>query len=240
MPSPTIDLTCKSTTSASGSKVEISGNLLLNGNSVADSPILISYSVTGGNTWESLTLVNTLTDGSFKAIWNPDVTGNYLIKATSDATSTMNGASKTINLALTPDPEHNVFTLTSNSTITQFAFNPDTKELRFIASGTSGTKGYVNIYIPKTILSDISTLKAYIDGTQTNFTSESQTDSWLISFTYSHSTHTITMAMGDVLQVSNTNTDSLPQWLLYAIPIALVAVIAIIAVVFKTRAKKSL
>jgi len=240
LPSPTIDLTCKSTTSASGSKVEINGNLLLNGNSVADSPILISYSVTGGNSWESLTLVNTVSDGSFKAVWNPDVTGNYLIKATSDATSNMNAASKIINLALTPDPEHNVFTLTSNSTITQFAFNPDTKELRFIASGTSGTKGYVNIYIPKTILNDISTLKAYIDGTQTNFTSESQGDSWLISFTYSHSTHTITMAMGDVLQVSNTNTDSLPQWLLYSIPIALVAVIAIIAVVFKTRTKKSL
>ncbi len=212
---------------------------MLNSNSVADSPILISYSVTGGNSWESLTLVKTLPDGSFKAIWNPDVTGNYLIKATSDKTSTMNGASKTINLALTPDPEHNVFTLTSNSTITQFAFNPDSKELRFIASGTSGTKGYVNIYIPKTILSDISTLKAYIDGNQTNFTSESQTDSWLISFTYLHSTHTITMAMGDVLEVSNTNTDSLPQWLLYVIPIAIVVVIAVVAVVFKSRAKKS-
>ena len=132
----------------------------------------------------------------------------------------MNAASKTINLALTPDPENNVFTLTSNSTITQFTFNPDSKELSFIASGTSGTKGYVNIYIPKTILNDISTLKAYIDGTQTSFTSESQTDSWLISFTYSHSTHTITMAMGDVLELSNTNTDSLPQWLLYVIPVA--------------------
>ena len=239
LPAPTIALTCKSTTSGSGSKVEISGNLLLNGNSVADSPILLAYSVTGGNSWQSLTLVNTLTDGSFKAIWNPDVTGNYLIKATSDTTSTMNEASKIINLALTPDPEHNVFTLTSNSTITQFTFNPDSKELRFIASGTSGTKGYVNIYIPKMILSDISTLKAYIDGNQTNFTSESQADSWLISFTYSHSTHTITMAMGDVLQVSNTNTDSLPQWLLYTIPIALIAVIAIVAVVFKSKAKKS-
>jgi hypothetical protein len=238
LPSPTIDLTCRSTTSASGSKVEISGNLMLNDNSISNSPILLSYSVTGGNSWQSLTLVNTLTEGSFKAIWNPDVTGNYLIKATSEKTLTMNGASKIINLALTPDPEHNVFTLTSNSTITQFTFNPDSKELRFIASGTSGTKGYVNIYIPKTILSDISTLKAYIDGTQTNFTSEPQTDSWLISFTYSHSTHTITMAMGDVLEVSNTNNESLPQWLLYAIPIAIFAAIAVVAVVFKSRTKK--
>ena len=60
--------------------------------------------------------------------------------------------------------KQNVFTLTSNSTITQFAFNSTTKELSFIASGPSGTKGYVNIYIPKTLISDISTLKTYIDG----------------------------------------------------------------------------
>ena len=97
----------------------------------------------------------------------------------------------------------------------------------------------MNIYIPKTILGDISTLKAYIDGNQTTFNSESQADSWLISFTYSHSTHTITMAMGDVLQVSNTNSNSLPEWLLYAIPLVIVAVIAVVAVVFKSRAKKS-
>ena len=102
LPSPAIDLTCRSTTSASGFKVEISGNLLINGNPVADSAILISYSVTGGNSWESLTLVKTLSDGSFKAVWNPDVTGNYLIKATSDATSTTNGASKIINLGINP------------------------------------------------------------------------------------------------------------------------------------------
>ncbi len=138
---PTIDLTCRSTTSPSGSNVEISGNLFLNGNPVTGSPILLSYSVTGGNAWESLTLVNTLSDGSFKAIWQPDVTGNYLIKATSDATSTMNGASKTINLALTPDSEHNVFTLTSNSTITQFTFDPDRKRIKLCRLRTFRDKG---------------------------------------------------------------------------------------------------
>ena len=116
--------------------------------------------------------MKTLSDGAYAAVWQPDVTGNYLIKATSAATSTMNFAEKTINLALTPDASHNVFTLTSNSTITQFTFNPEDKELSFIASGPSNTKGYVNIYIPKTIINDISTLKAYLDGNQISFNSE--------------------------------------------------------------------
>ncbi len=195
LPTPSINLSCQSTTTVTGFKVEINGSLLLNGNALENSPVLISYSVTGGNTWESLTLVKTLSDGRFAAVWQPDVTGNYLIKATSERNQEMNEASKVINLALTPDAGQNVFSVTSNSTITQFAFNSTSKELSFIASGLSGTKGYVNIYVPKTILTDISELKAYLDGNEISFNSQSQTDSWLISFSYSHSQHTITMTM---------------------------------------------
>ena len=235
IPTPTLDLSCKSTPSALGSKVEISGNLLLNGNPVAESPILIAYSVTGGNTWQSLTLVKTLTDGAYAAVWQPDVTGNYLIKATSAATSTMNYVEKTINLALTPDASHNVFTLTSNSTITQFTFNPEDKELSFIASGPSDTNGYVNVYIPKTIINDISTLKAYLDGNQISFNSEAQADSWLISFTYSHSTHTITMTLAEPATISNPNTNLIPEIVYYIIPVAAIALV--LATVFTLKRK---
>jgi hypothetical protein len=147
----------------------------------------------------------------------------------------MNGVSKTINLALTPDAAHNVFTLTSNSTITQFTFNPEDKELSFIASGPADTKGYVNIYIPKTIINDISTLKAYLDGNQISFNSEAQADSWLISFTYSHSTHTITMTLADAATIHNTNTNSIPEIVYYIIPVAAIALV--LAAVFTLRRK---
>ncbi len=237
LPTPTLSLSCKSTPSALGAKVEINGNLLVNGSPIADSPVLISYSITDGNTWQSLTLVKTLSDGAYAAVWQPDVTGNYLVKATLEATSTMNGVSKTINLALTPDAADNVFTLTSNSTITQFAFNPDDKELSFIASGPSETKGYVNIYIPKTIINDISSLKAYLDGNPINFNSEDQADSWLISFTYSHSTHTITMTLAEPATIYSTNTNSIPEIVYYLIPVAAI-VIALAAVVTLKRKSK--
>jgi hypothetical protein len=242
LPSPTLNLSCRSTASASGSKVEISGSLLLNDSRIADSPVLIAYSVTGGDTWNSLTLVNTLSDGRFLAVWQPEVTGNYLIKATSEATSTMNKVSKVVNLALTPenpqDPGKNVFTLTSNSTITQFAFDPDNKELSFIASGPTGTEGYVNIYIPKTILGDISTLKAYVDGNQVSFKSESQTDSWLISFVYSHSTHTITMSITEPATTSKTGTTLETTY--YIIAAAVIATMLVAVLVLKRRPKNDL
>jgi hypothetical protein len=237
LPTPSIDLSCRSTTTVTGFKVEITGNLSLNGNSISDQPVLISYSVTGGKSWQSLTLIKTLPDGHFTAVWQPNVNGNYLVKATVDRSSTMNEATKVVNLALTPDAEQNVFTLTSNSTLTQFAFNSTTQELGFVVAGPSGTEGYVDIYIPKTLVSDISTLKTYIDGNQIAFKSESQDDSWLISFTYSHSQHTITMSIGSVSEVSNP--DSIPQWIIYIIPVAVISAVIAGAVVFKRRTSKT-
>jgi len=235
LPTPTIDVTCKGATTSYGPKVEISGKLLLSGNAIAEWPVLISYSVTGGETWESLTLVHTRSDGGFVAVWYPDVTGNYLIKASTDATSTMNAASEIVNLALTPDKNQNVFTLNSNSTITQFAFNSTSNQLSFVASGDSGTTGYVEIYIPKTIINDISQLITYIDNQQVSFNSESQGDSWLITFSYSHSEHKITLVMGDASQVTNTGNTQI-VW--YAIPIIAIAVVAVAVVLMLKRKAK--
>ena len=178
-----------------GYKVNMNGNLQLNGNPLADKPVLISFSVTGGDSWQSLTLVKTQSNGHFAAVWKPDVNGNYLVKATVTATSMYNGASKTVALALTPDAEQNVFTLNSNSTITQFAFNSTSKELSFNASGPSGSTGYVSLYIPQTLISDISTLKTYVDGNQVPFKATNQGDAWLITFRYSHSQHKITVGI---------------------------------------------
>ena len=81
------------------------------------------------------------------------MTGNYLIMATWTGNSTLNGVNKTVDFALTPDSQQNgqnVFSVYSNSTITQFAFNSTSNELSFVVSGPSGTTGYVNICIPKT------------------------------------------------------------------------------------------
>ncbi len=236
LPTPIIDLSCKSTTTVSGFKVEINGNVSLSGNPLTDQPVLISYSVTGGRTWQSLTLVKTLSEGRFVAVWTPSVTGNYLVNATVEKSATMNDAAKIVNLALTPDAEQNVFTLTSNSTITQFAYNSTTQELTFMASGPSGTQGYVDLYIPKTLLSDISQLKAYVDGNEVSYTSESQADSWLISFTYHHSQHTITMAIGSP---PKPITDTSPQWIIYVAIAVIAAVVAVTALVLKQRSRKT-
>jgi hypothetical protein len=169
-------------------------------------------------------LVKTQSDGNFAALWTPAVTGNYLVKATVTATSTYNIASKSVALALTPDEEKNVFTLNSNSTITQFAFNSTSKELSFNASGPSGTTGYVSLYIPQTLISDISTLKTYVDGNQVQFNTTNQSDAWLITFYYSHSQHKITLELANVEQKLVASPPQL-QWINYAILAAIIAIL---------------
>jgi hypothetical protein len=235
LPTPTLDLSCQSTTKSTDFIVEINGELSLNGNPMIGEPIQISYSTDDGKSWDSLTMIKTQYDGTFTGVWKPDVTGNYLIKASWEGNSTLNGVSKTVDFALTPDLQQNVFSVSSNSTITQFAFNSSSNELSFIVSGPPGTTGYVDIYIPKSLISDVSNLKAYIDGNQITFTSQSETDSWLISFSYPHSTHLVTMDLGNAVQPSSGMLN--PDWTTYGIAIAVVAVIAGIATVFVTMRK---
>lgn len=240
LPTPNIDLTCKGSITGGDAKVQMNGKVTLNGNQVANAPVSIAYSINNGESWNSLTMVTTESDGSYVAVWHPDVTGYYLIKATCDATSAMNAASKTVTLALTPDDaEHNVFTVNSNSTITQFAFDSADSKLSFVASGPSGSTGYVEIYIPKTILGDISKLATTIDGRQVSFNYQNQADAWLITFGYTHSSHTIVMSIDRSVQApNNSGGGDNSQTLLYvAVPLAVIVVLAAATVVLLKRRK---
>jgi hypothetical protein len=140
--------------------------------------------------------VNTDADGEFVAVWMPSVTGNYLIKAVWEGNSAISGASAIVSLAVMPYAEQSVLRVTSNSTISELAFNSTSKELSFVANGSSGTTGYVNVYVPKSLIGDISSLKVYLDGNELTHAAKSQGESWLVSFIYQHSSHRIVLALG--------------------------------------------
>jgi regulation of enolase protein 1 (concanavalin A-like superfamily) len=233
-PTPTLAVTCRSSTSYSGFNVEVKGSLTYNGMGLSDAPILLSYSVTNGKSWEDLTLVYTGSDGSYSAVWMPSVTGNYLLRAIWEGNDNYSDTSVIVNFAVTPFAEQSVFSVTSNSTISEFSFNSTSRELSFGVSGDSGTMGYVNVYIPKSLMNDISSLKVYLDGNQIEYTAESQNDCWLLYFTYQHSTHRVTISLGSLAQ---PNENPLGNWIIYGV-IAAIMVIIIIAM-FALRRKKT-
>jgi hypothetical protein len=88
------------------------------------------------------------------------------------------------------------FSIISNSTITELVFDSTNKTLGFTVSGPSGTTGCTNITISRTIVTDINELTVYLDGNQINYTAVSTEYTWLLNFTYHHSTHKVLITLG--------------------------------------------
>lgn len=233
-----LSISCQSSTTYTNFKVNIQGTLTTNNVAVSNEPIQLSYSVNGGDSWEALTYLSTDDSGAFQAVWTPTVTGNYFIKATYAGNSELAAASTTVHIAVIPFEDTTVFSVASNSTVTALAFNSTSQTLSFKVSGETGTTGYSNVYIAKTLLSDASNLHVYFDQELLQPTTQSVGDSWLVSFTYHHSVHSVALE----LDSDSAGTSAEPQDLLYIIAgvAAAALAVAIVAILLlKSRAKRN-
>jgi hypothetical protein len=230
---PALAVSCVSSTSLDSFRVQIKGALTFHGYGVATSPIAISYSANNGGSWQDITCINTETNGSFLAVWVPSAAGNYLIRAVYAGNATIQGISTTVSLTVsssTSQSTQNVFSVGSNSTVTNLAFDSQNGKLSFTVSGQNGTTGFVDICIAKALVGDISTVKAYIDDRAVNYTASSTSDSWILHFNYHHSNHSITLSLNGA---PSTITEQV-------IPIVIIiaAVACAVATVNLTRRKK--
>jgi hypothetical protein len=226
---PTLDVTCRSSTSYSDFRVEITGSLTINGQALNDVPVLLSYSVNGGVSWVDLTRVNTDINGDFTVVWLPSVTGNNLLKVRYAGNSTYAQVVIVVSFAVTAFESESVFSVASNSTVSGLTFNSEAKELSFAVDGESGTAGYVNLYVPKTLLNDASGLKVYLDGNELDFSYALQGESWLISFTYQHSTHAVIVNLGST--PSSPVQSPVGEWIVISLAFTAIMV-AVAAVLF--------
>ena len=229
---PTLTIQCTTTAPESNLKAQVSGTLSYNKTGIPNAPIYVGFSVDCGLNWTDFSLVNTRSDGTFETLWTPNATGNYMLKAYWDGNSTLHWLNSTVNLALVPDSAGNVFSVVSNSTVSNFAYNSTTQELSFNTNGTQSTTGYANICIPKALVDDIQTLQVSKDGQPIAFGTESQDTVWVISCVYTQSEHTF-MAQIPFLQMLSPTTY---PWIAIVITIAaLIAVVAILVVVRRRR-----
>jgi len=225
----------QSSTTYSNFKENIQGTLTSKNACLSDSPILLSYSVDGGNSWASLTFVSTDNTGAFQAVWTPLVTGNYFLKATYEGNSEFAFASTIVNFAVLPFQDDSVFSVASNSSVTALAFNSTTQELNFKVNGETGTTAYVNIYISKSMMSDASNLKVYFDKELLQPVTQSIGDSWLVSFTYHHSVHAVALAFNSAISNTQTQTRNL-QYIATGLACA-IFIFALVVVPLKRKAK---
>jgi len=176
---PTLTISLDSSSTYVGYKVKISGKLAYtNGTDISGTDLFLTYSVTGGESWNDITAVTTV-DGDYYAEWMPTATGNYIVR-----------------IFWGGNEMKYVFSVISNSTISGLAFNSTSRLLSFDISGPSGTTGYTKVTIAKPLITDIDELKVYLDGERLNYTVVSTDVSWLLHFTYLHSTHKVVMSLG--------------------------------------------
>jgi phospholipase C len=223
LPVPSIAISCQSSTSYSDFSVEINGNLTFNGVALAEVPISLSYSVNEENSWNNLTSVCTDSTGSFTAVWLPSGTGTYLIKGTFNGDANYSKASTTVSFGVMPFKQESTFTVTSNSTLSALAFDSTSNQITFTGSGSSGTTGYVNIEIPKSLIADISNVQVFLDGAQISYSVQEQPESWMISFTYHHSSHQILINLNSAMASSSWSEVLSEQWLVYVIAFVVIA-----------------
>jgi hypothetical protein len=232
--------TCQSIT-APTMRVHIEGSLSADGSALPNEPVIFSYSVNNGASWLDLTSVSTDNQGNFQIQWTPQATGNYLIKANWAGNAAYPSATTTVNLAIAPTQQSsNLFSVNSNSTLSTLSFDSATQQLGFSVSGPSGTTGYVEVYIPKTLLSDVSSLTVRLDDKPLQFSYQSEQDMWLVSFTYHHSSHQVTMNLGSTASEVSSVGDSLAGWIIAAavlIPLAILVVV--IGIEKKGKTKQS-
>lgn len=227
-----LNVNCQSSTTYSNFKVNIQGTLTVNNSGLSDSSIQLSYSVDGGISWTPLTFLSTDDTGAFQAVWTPSVTGNYFLRATYEGNSELSPASTIVHFAVLPVEDTSVFSVASNSTVTALTFNSTSQKLSFKVNGETGTTGYVNVYISKSLMSDISRLRVYLDKEELQPSTQAQGDSWLVSFTYHHSVHSV------ALELNSDSRNTLPQtqefqYVAVGIIVAIVAVVIIMTILRK-------
>jgi len=164
------------------------------------------------------------------------VTGTYFLRATYEGNSELAPASTIVHFAVLPVEDTSVFSVASNSTVTGLAFNSTNQMLSFKVSGETGTTGYVSVYISKSLMNDTSNLAVYFDEELLQPVTQSIGDSWLVSFTYHHSAHTVTLALNSGTSNIQTQTQNLPYFT--AGVVGAILAIAVVMALLKSKAKR--
>jgi hypothetical protein len=136
----------------------------------------------------------------------------------------------------TPSPSNgtswDIFSVESNSTVTALAFNSTSSELIFAVTGPSGTAGYVKATIAKSLVPNAENIKVYLDGKQLDYELTSNADSWLLTFTYQHSTHQVRINLANAAEATRLGIE---YWMWIGVAIILVVAGVLGFIIWRTK-----
>jgi hypothetical protein len=194
-----------------GSPINVRGKLTdSNGSALTNEVVVLWYTFAGLDEWVPISSSFTNEAGNYSIQWVNTASGNFTLRAGWHGNSTHLGSRNTTILSVLPYQNQAVFFVESNSTVTALTFDSASSELDFSATGPSGTTGFVKVTLAKNLVANDADIEVYLDGNKLNHSATLMGDSWLVEFSYSHSTHKISVQLP-----SNEASGSSPQdgWL---------------------------
>jgi len=144
-----------------------------------------------------------------------------------------NSSASPDTVILMPSPGHSVPSVSSTSTVSDFAFNASKNELTFTVSGAPGTTGKTRVFVPSGLVGDPAKMTVKIDGNTVHHELTPVDGGWALDVTYQHSSHSLVIDFG-----------ALPDGQLDSILLIAVSVVAVVIVggvsllVFRPKKKK--
>lgn len=173
-----------------GFDVSLSGTLLSKyGNNLQNETVNLHMSY--NETKTPIATVATDNDGCYTSSWTPNELGYYTIIAEWDGNPSYNGADTNVTLAFASSIDQHVFTVESNSTISELNYNATNRNLSFTVNASDGTEGYAKVTIAKNLVTYPANLKVYLDSNEVEYSTAQTDDSWIITLDYLHSSHEI-------------------------------------------------
>jgi len=93
----------------------------------------------------------------------------------------------------------------SNSTVSEFSFNPENAQIQFKVDGETGTTGFCRVTSPKDLLDAEDNWIVLVDGTAVTAIVNEDTNNTYLYFTYQHSTKTVEI-------IGTTVIPEFPSW----------------------------
>ncbi len=241
-------------------RFQIVGNLTSNNTSVPNADLTFSYrnSSESDTSLKEFSTVTTDSNGCFAVDWQPPGVGNYNINATYRGSDSYGPVFDGINVLVTQfNGDSQVFSVESNSTVTAIVYNPQSGELNLSVTGRTDTTGFVDVYVSKSLVGNVSAIQAYIDQNPVEFTVSETEDNWILHFNYHHSSHNIVFNLSRAATVPEATVSSasptpspptdrnapqnqLADWIVFLSPLILIVfVFGLIGLLLFRRHKKN-
>ncbi|MHA1728885.1 MAG: right-handed parallel beta-helix repeat-containing protein, partial [Promethearchaeota archaeon] len=220
---PSIELSLSCSSAFVGYEIGVSGNLTWIDQDMTGEELTIFNDRTG-----LIKSVTTGEKGVFSFSWLPTVSGKYEI------TAQWGEYQEIITLAVTSHKDESVFSVVSNSVVTGLAFNSEEMTLSFKVNGTSGTWGFVNVTITKTLVENAADLMVTLDGENLTYNVISTNGAWVLNFVYLHSSHDVAIGIDSTQGGGETQIPGYNLWVLI-ISVSVLSVIVIKKMKFFTK-----